>query len=113
MSAWSHLRIWSGTHASSGGRSTTACACSNHGPGRAPSVMTGSPRLSIKDSDWPALEEALGHRFADRELLKRALPHPSLGAAHSNERLEFLGARVLGLIVADRLYKDFPAEAEG
>ena len=69
--------------------------------------------MSIKDSDWPALEEALGHRFADRELLKRALTHASLGAAHSNERLEFLGDRVLGLIVADRLYKDFPAEAEG
>ena len=60
-----------------------------------------------------ALEEALGHRFKDPDLLTRALTHASLGAARSNERLEFLGDRVLGLVVAERLYGEFPNEEEG
>jgi ribonuclease-3 len=42
----------------------------------------------------------------------RALSHASVGS-DSNERLEFLGDRVLGLIVAERLYAQFPAETEG
>jgi ribonuclease-3 len=59
------------------------------------------------------LEDRLGHRFTDRALLKRALTHASLGLEVSNERLEFFGDRVLGLIVAERLYAQFPAEMEG
>jgi ribonuclease-3 len=62
--------------------------------------------------DLAALEERLGHRFRNRELLNLALSHASIGA-ESNERLEFLGDRVLGLIVAERLYADYPDEAEG
>jgi ribonuclease-3 len=54
----------------------------------------------------------LGHTFSDPSLLTRALSHASIGT-ESNERLEFLGDRVLGLIVADRLYEQFPAETEG
>jgi ribonuclease-3 len=57
------------------------------------------------------LEAALGHRFADRELLVRALTHRSWCAEHegdeSNERLEFLGDAVLGLVVTDHLYRTF------
>jgi ribonuclease-3 len=68
-------------------------------------------RSSIK-SDLAALEERLGHRFKNRELLSLALSHASIGA-ESNERLEFLGDRVLGLIVAERLYDGYPGEAEG
>ena len=45
-------------------------------------------------------------------MLKLALSHASIGA-HSNERLEFLGDRVLGLIIAERLYADFPGIDEG
>jgi ribonuclease-3 len=59
-----------------------------------------------------SLEAALRHRFADRSLLMRALSHASIGS-ESNERLEFLGDRVLGLIVAERLYSDYPEETEG
>ena len=59
-----------------------------------------------------ALEERLGHRFSDLALLTRALSHASIGA-ESNERLEFLGDRVLGLIVAERLYADYPDVDEG
>ena len=54
-----------------------------------------------------ALERRLGYAFADRELLERALTHASAAGGStriaSNERLEFLGDRVLGLIIADAL----------
>jgi ribonuclease-3 len=58
------------------------------------------------------LETRLGHSFADKALLVRALTHASKGA-QSNERLEFLGDRVLGLIVASKLYALYPDEPEG
>ncbi|MDR3126216.1 MAG: ribonuclease III [Rickettsiales bacterium] len=54
----------------------------------------------------------LGYEFGDRGLLKRALRHSSAGSAN-NERLEFLGDRVLGLAVAAMLYAKFGSEAEG
>ncbi|MGA1724347.1 MAG: ribonuclease III, partial [Ilumatobacteraceae bacterium] len=58
--------------------------------------------------DLSALEEALGHRFDDLGLLRRALSHRSWvaenGAAESNERLEFLGDAVLGWVIADFAY---------
>lgn len=64
-----------------------------------------------------ALERRLGHAFADRELLERALTHSSVGdgarRAPDNERLEFLGDRVLGLLAADRLTELFPKASEG
>jgi ribonuclease-3 len=63
--------------------------------------------------EWDALEEKLGHRFSDRALLKRALTHASANAVISNERLEFLGDRVLGLIIAEKLHALFPDDAEG
>jgi ribonuclease-3 len=62
------------------------------------------------------LEEALGYRFRDRRLLKRALLHASAhdGArGESNQRLEFLGDRVLGLAVAAELYRRHPRADEG
>jgi ribonuclease-3 len=58
------------------------------------------------------LELRLGHSFANPSLLKQALSHASLGAG-SNERLEFLGDRVLGLIIAGKLYSDYPGIDEG
>ena len=60
------------------------------------------------------LEDALGHRFARPALLALALRHPSASTqAGSNQRLEFLGDRVLGMVVAAMLYEAFPHEAEG
>ncbi|WP_227010742.1 ribonuclease III [Pelagibius marinus] len=64
------------------------------------------------------MQEQLGHRFADPALLVRALTHPSVSADPSHrggdyERLEFLGDRVLGLVVAEMLFNRFPEEAEG
>jgi len=59
------------------------------------------------------LETRLGHKFKDPSLLARALTHSSANAAASNERLEFLGDRVLGLVVAEKLAVRYPQDAEG
>ena len=60
-----------------------------------------------------ALSQKLGHSFKDQALLKRALTHASADAIVSNERLEFLGDRGLGLIVAEKLHALYPQDAEG
>ncbi len=63
-----------------------------------------------------ALADRVGHQFEDAALLRRALTHGSQALAHgelSYERLEFLGDRVLGLVISDMLYHRFPAEEEG
>ena len=61
--------------------------------------------------------DRIGHRFDDPDLLELALTHRSWCAEHpgssSNERLEFLGDAVLGLVVARRLYSRFGAWSEG
>lgn len=63
------------------------------------------------------LEERIGHRFTDPNLLPMALTHVSkaggAGRAGSYQRLEYLGDRVLGLAVADLLYAAFPVADEG
>ncbi|MHA1527809.1 MAG: ribonuclease III [Alphaproteobacteria bacterium] len=61
------------------------------------------------------LATALGHRFADPALLEQAVTHPSATspARPDNQRLEFLGDRVLGLIVAEALLAAYPDKAEG
>jgi ribonuclease III len=59
------------------------------------------------------LSEKLGYRFHDEALLTRALTHAGANSARSNERLEFLGDRVLGLVVAEKLYRLYPEEDEG
>jgi len=60
---------------------------------------------------------ALGHDFTNPDHLQQALTHASLadrlGRDAANERLEFLGDRVLGLVVADMLLTAFPGENEG
>ncbi len=66
-----------------------------------------------------ALQQTLGVSFSDRSLLEQALVHSSYinenpdFALASNERLEFLGDAVLGLIIAEKLYQDFPQFSEG
>lgn len=59
------------------------------------------------------LEKQIGHTFKDPAMLQAALTHSSTGADANYERLEFLGDRVLGLVVADVLYEKFPNEPEG
>jgi ribonuclease-3 len=60
------------------------------------------------------LEQTAGYSFKDRTLLDTALTHSSLQKkSGDNERMEFLGDRVLGLVVAHMLYELFPEEDEG
>lgn len=61
------------------------------------------------------LSAVLGHRFGDRAILEQAVTHASAAspARPDNQRLEFLGDRVLGLIVAEALLEAYPGEAEG
>ncbi|MDQ0421849.1 ribonuclease-3 [Peteryoungia aggregata LMG 23059] len=69
------------------------------------------------DKDWAQLEAAIGHTFADRDRLTRALTHASAqvsrGKKGDYERLEFLGDRVLGLCVAEMLFTTFRDATEG
>jgi len=60
-------------------------------------------------------ETVLQYRFRDRELLTRCLTHASVARTRlaSNERLEFLGDSILGLIVCEALFHRFPESAEG
>jgi ribonuclease-3 len=61
------------------------------------------------------LEVLLGHSFRDKSFLLNALSHSSIKTDNrpSNERLEFLGDSVLGLIVSDALYRRYPEDDEG
>lgn len=74
--------------------------------------------MSRRDKSRDPLQTRLGYRFADPELLERALTHssaisPGKRIEKSYQRLEFLGDRVLGLVVADMLYRRFPKSNEG
>jgi ribonuclease III len=80
--------------------------------------VTAAAPQADDDLGAAALELRIGHRFADPALLGEALTHSSaVGAARrtrrSNERLEFLGDRVLNLVIADLLMTRFPRESEG
>ena len=93
---------------------------------RSATPSTMSSRASVKagtgaSSDRGAstrsvLEAALRYNFFDPELLVEALSHRSWCAEHggpSNERLEFLGDAVLGLMVAELTYRRYPEQPEG
>ncbi len=77
----------------------------------------------MKSEPIAALEERLGHRFRERELLERALTHSShaheresgasVSARADNEQLEFLGDAVLGFVVSQLLFERFPDFHEG
>lgn len=70
-----------------------------------------------KDDRARGLESALSFEFRDTALLDRALAHRSYCAEHpdtlSNERLEFLGDAVLGLVVTDYMFDEYPEMPEG
>ncbi len=71
--------------------------------------------MAPRRPDPGALIERLGLGDLDRALLEEALTHSSAGssARPDNQRLEFLGDRVLGLVMAEALYARHPNEAEG
>ena len=59
------------------------------------------------------LEIILGYKFEKKELLKKSLTHKSFNNKVNNEKLEFLGDRVLGLIISKKLLEIYPEENEG
>jgi len=63
-------------------------------------------------TDLLALQQRLGHRFANPRLIERALTHRSFSSDH-NERLEFLGDAVLGLAVSSMLFEKLSQLPEG
>src|SRR5471030_858482 len=75
--------------------------------------------LELLISQIEVVEEHLGYAFENKDLLINALVHRSYANEHReavlphNERLEFLGDSVLGLVVADYLYHRLPTSAEG
>ncbi len=79
----------------------------------------GSGLVVPLDSQFEAIEARLRYRFKDRGLLEHALTHKSRaaedpsGGVVDNESLEFLGDAVLGFVVADLLYREFPEFSEG
>jgi ribonuclease-3 len=76
----------------------------------APALLSDAARFAI-------VQRATGHTFANQELVRRAVTHPSAVEDRDPdayyERLEFLGDSVLGLIVAEEIYRRFPAMPEG
>src|SRR5579875_15562 len=71
--------------------------------------------MAPKTLDIEPLETRIGHRFTNRDLAALALTYISgaSGRRESYQRLEFLGDRVLGLVVAELLYASFPEAEEG
>lgn len=75
--------------------------------------------MSRKVKDRSGLEARIGYSFSDKSLLERALTHISAlsggpqNRVSSYQRLEFLGDHVLGLVISDMLYRNFPKANEG
>jgi ribonuclease-3 len=74
--------------------------------------------VNVRVEAVAVLHARLGHEFSDPTILERALTHSSVGdggksRARDNERLEFLGDRVLGLLTAERLIAQHPEATEG
>ena len=75
----------------------------------------GKPSVEVSPAILAAVEGILGHHFSNPRLVREALTHRSAAGAGtlSNERLEFLGDRVLGLTMAVWLAERYPREQEG
>ena len=65
------------------------------------------------EKKFKELEKIVNYNFKDFSLLKKALTHKSFDSYVNNEKLEFLGDRVLGLVISEKLLKKFPEEKEG
>ena len=63
--------------------------------------------------DYSNLEKKINIKFKDRKILIKSLTHKSFDKINNNEKMEFLGDRVLGLIIAKKLLEIYPDEKEG
>ena len=59
------------------------------------------------------LEVSIKYSFKNKDLLHKALTHKSFNSDNNNEKLEFLGDRVLGLVISKKLLEKYPNEKEG
>lgn len=69
--------------------------------------------MSFEPKPIEQLQEKIGYTFNNLDLLRTALTHSSATGQENYERLEFLGDRVLGLVIATLLFNRFPDEPEG
>lgn len=78
-------------------------------------MSSDSSRPDADDLNLDLCEKILEYRFEDRELLRRALTHSSIATSRlsSNERMEFLGDSILGMVVCEYLFEQFPDYPEG
>ena len=67
----------------------------------------------MRNKSFKELEIILKYNFKDKTLLQKALTHKSFDKTINNEKLEFLGDRVLGLIISEKLLDKYPNEKEG
>ena len=63
--------------------------------------------------DYFNVEKKINYKFKDKKLLIKSLTHKSYDKINNNEKIEFLGDRVLGLIIAKKLLEIYPEEKEG
>ena len=63
--------------------------------------------------DYSSLEKRINIKFKDKKLLIKCLTHKSFDKINNNEKIEFLGDRVLGLVIAKKLLEIYPNEKEG
>ncbi len=63
--------------------------------------------------DLNKLEKIINIKFKNQKILKRSLTHKSYNSVESNEKLEFLGDRVLGLVISKKLLEEYPDDKEG
>ena len=63
--------------------------------------------------DYSILEKRINVKFKDKKLLVKSLTHKSFDKIINNEKIEFLGDRVLGLVIAKKLLEIYPNEKEG
>ena len=64
-------------------------------------------------ADFSLLEKKIGYKFKDLTHLKHALTHRSMGAVYNNERYEFFGDALLGVVISRHLFEKFPDADEG
>lgn len=77
--------------------------------------LANAADTSVPEDSLTACEQVLEYVFHDRALLELCLTHASIARTRleSNERLEFLGDAILGAVVCEMLYREFPEETEG
>ena len=67
----------------------------------------------MKNKTIATLQKELGYKFKNQDLIIKSITHKSFNPKKNNEKLEFLGDRVLGLVISKKLLELYPNEKEG